>query len=176
MGQYFRPIILDSGGKIVVWMNAHMYDQGLKLMEHAFLENAFVCTFEFGLSPEGAHYKSRVVWAGDYAMVEPSHEANLYQQCSEYNLIHPKEKETTKYRFVVNHSKKQFVNKAHIPNAGGFSMHPLPFLTCEGEGNNSAYETKQPRLVGSWARDVISVEESAPLGYHEIVFDFVEVL
>lgn len=153
-----------------------MYHHGSKLMEHAFLDNPFVCTFEFGLSPDGIYHKSRVVWAGDYARVEPSHDTNLYQQCSEYNLIQPKEKETTKYRFVVNHSTRQYVDKTHIPNAGGSTLHPLPLLTCEGEGNNSAYTTKHPRLVGSWARDVISVEHTAPQGHQELAFDFVETM
>ena len=65
MGQYYYPIILDANGKIVMWMNGQTYNEGLKLMEHAYLRNSFVNTFEFALSPEGPHYKSRVVWAGD---------------------------------------------------------------------------------------------------------------
>ena len=92
MGQYYYPIILNSDGKIVVWMCAHNYNNGLKLMEHSYLGNNFVSTFEFGLSPEGPHYKSRVVWAGDYADKEPDNEKNLYQMCDEYTMISPQVK------------------------------------------------------------------------------------
>ena len=53
MGQYYYPIILDADGKIVVWMDPTAYVEGQKLMEHAYLRNPFVNTFEFALSPEG---------------------------------------------------------------------------------------------------------------------------
>ena len=53
MGQYYYAIILDAAGKIVVWMNAHAYGEGLKLMEHSYLDSSFVNTFEYHLSPEG---------------------------------------------------------------------------------------------------------------------------
>ena len=72
MGQYYYPIVLSADGKIVVWMLAHRYGNGLKLTEHSFIGNNFVSTFEFGLSPEGIYHKSRVVWAGDYADNEPN--------------------------------------------------------------------------------------------------------
>ena len=65
MGQYYYPIILDENGKIRVWMCAHNYQNGLKLMEQSFMNNNFVCTFEFDFRPEGPYHKSRVVWAGD---------------------------------------------------------------------------------------------------------------
>ena len=37
MGQYYYPIILDENGKIIVWMYAHEYGNGLKLTEHSFI-------------------------------------------------------------------------------------------------------------------------------------------
>jgi len=173
MGQYYYPIILNAQGKIVMWMNAHHYKNGLKLTEHSFLGNKFVSTFEFALSPEGIYHKSRVVWAGDYADAEPDAE-NLYHQCNEYQQIIPQEKETSRFRFVVNHTKKQFVDKSKIPTNDGYTLHPLPLLTCEGNGRGGGDYRDAPPLVGSWARDVISVEEVAPAGFEEIVFDLVE--
>lgn len=174
MGQYYCPIILDSTGKILVWMNSHLYGNGAKLTEHSFLKNNFVCTFEFGLSPEGIYHKSRVVWAGDYADNEPN-DTNLYNKCNEYNLIIPEEKITTRYRFVVNHSKKQYVDKSKIPTKG-YTLHPLPILTVEGNGRGGGdYHSNSP-LIGSWARDIISVEETVPESYNELIFDLVEDL
>ena len=173
MGQYYYPIILDADGKIIVWMQAHMYGNGLKLMEHSFIGNNFVSTFEFGLSPEGPHHKSHVVWAGDYADDEPDGE-NLYNQCEEYRMIRPEEKDTTRFRFVVNHTKKQFVDKTKVASRGGYTIHPLPLLTCEGNGRGGGDYRGDSPLVGSWARDVISVEVDAPEGFEEIIFDLVE--
>ena len=174
MGQYYYPIILDAEGKIVVWMNAHNYHNGLKLTEHSFLENNFVSTFEFALSPEGIYHKSRVVWAGDYADEEPDG-VNLYRQCNEYQQIIPQEKDTSRFRFVVNHTKKLFVDKNKVQkDRSGFRLHPLPLLTCEGNGRGGGdYRGDSPH-VGSWARDVISVEEDAPEGFQELAFDLVE--
>lgn len=178
MGQYYYPIVLGSDGKIIMWMNAHMYNNGLKLTEHSYIGNNFVSTFEFGLSPAGAHYKSRVVWAGDYADAEPEHTENLAHICTEYSLIRPEEKNTRMYRFVVNHSKKQFVDKTKVREVDGFALHPLPLLTVEGNGRGGGDygrgDTVSP-LVGSWARDVISVEETAPPDFEEIIFDLVIV-
>ena len=77
MGQYYIPIILGSQDPkefIRLWMDAHMYGNGLKLTEHSYIGNGFVCAFEFQISEDGPFYKSRVVWAGDYAEVEPGSE------------------------------------------------------------------------------------------------------
>ena len=152
-------------------MDAQMYNNGLKLTEHAYLKNTFVNTFEFSLSPGGVYYKSRVVWAGDYADKEPGQENNLYILCNEYKLIRPDPKDTVKFRFVVNHSKKQYVDKLKGPIEDEWTLHVLPLLTAEGNGRGGGdYHTKSP-LIGSWARDVISVEETAPLDFTELVFD-----
>jgi hypothetical protein len=175
MGQYYYPIILDKDGKIVVWMLAHSYGNGLKLMEHSWIGNNFVSTFEFALSPEGPHHKSRVVWAGDYADNEPDQEENLYRLCTEYNEIRPTEKSTNNYPIIVNHSKKLFVDKRKVPKSSeNFTIHPLPLLTVEGNGRGGGdYRGEEP-LVGSWARDVISVEETAPADFEELLFNIAE--
>ena len=169
MGQYYYPIILSSDGKIVVWMSAHNYSNGLKLTEHS---------FEFSLSPEGPYYKSRVVWAGDYADKEPDQEKNLYQMCNEYNMINPQVKDTTKYRYIINHSKKQFVDKMKVPTTRvdytNWALHPLSLLTCEGNGRGGGDYRDDAPIVGTWARDIISVDEVKPEGFEELVFDLVE--
>jgi hypothetical protein len=173
MGQYYYAVILDAQGKIVVWMNASPYGSGVKLMEHSYIDNAFVNTFEFSLSPEGALYKSRVVWAGDYADNEPGQENNLHQLCNEdeTKLIAPAKKDTSKYRYLVNHTKRQYVDKTKTGN-----LHPLPLMTVEGNGRGCGDIYDAPSFVGSWARDVISVEEEVPdtENFQEIVFDLGE--
>jgi hypothetical protein len=168
MGQYYYAVILDAQGKIVMWMNASPYGSGVKLMEHSYIDNAFVNTFEISLSPEGAFYKSRVVWAGDYADKEAGQEKNLHELCNddEKKLVVPAEKNASKYRYLVNHTKKRYFDKSKMQ-----SLHPLPLMTVEGNGRGGGDIYEAPYFVGSWARDVISVEEKMPEGFEEVVFE-----
>jgi len=168
MGQYYYPLILGADGKVLVWMSAHAYNNGLKLMEHSYIGNNFVSTFEYGLTPAGIYHKSRVVWAGDYADNEPDQPHNLYRLCNDYNQVNPSKQDTTKYKFVVNHTKQLFVDKSKIV---GKKIHPLPLLTAEGNGRGGGDYHGDSPLIGSWARDVISVEESAPADFEELLFD-----
>jgi hypothetical protein len=168
MGQYYYTIILDAEGKIVAWMNAYAYNQGVKLMEHSYLTSRYVNAVEFSLSPEGAYHKTRVVWAGDYADEEPGQAKNLNSLCDENNskLVRPDVISATKYRYIVNHTKKQYVDKSKVRN-----LHPLPLLTAEGNGRGGGDLEDAPAFVGSWARDVISVEETVSTGeFQELDF------
>jgi hypothetical protein len=91
--------------------------------------------------------------------------------CNEYTMIVPQEKDTTTYRYIVNHSKKQFVDKMACKSGEeGIKYHPLPLLTCEGNGRGGGDYRGDSPLIGAWARDVISVEEVAPLDFEELVF------
>ena len=96
MGQYYYPIILKGRAgeveEIKAWMNAHRYGNGLKLMEHSYIGNNFMSAFEYEIGPNGAHFMSRVVWAGDYADKEKEFGKNLYFICDESNEIIPEEK------------------------------------------------------------------------------------
>jgi len=179
MGQYYHPCILDALGKVLMWMNAHNYNNGLKLTEHSFMKNNFVNTFEYSLTPGQRFHKSRVVWAGDYADPEEGGEKNIYSMCDEYSMIECGEKDTTEFPFIVNHTKKLFVNKGKVPNKSyglqeGYTLHPLPILTAEGNGRGGGDYLSESMLVGSWARDVISVEKEMPAEFIEIIFDLTE--
>lgn len=79
-----------------------------------------------------------------------------------------------KYKYLINHSKMEFVNKSKVPNNDGWVIHPLPLLTCEGNGQGGGDYRGESPLIGSWARDVISVDCVKPKGYKEIIFDLVE--
>ena len=168
MGQYYYAIILNAEGVIVAWMEASAYGEGVKLMEHAYLNSAFVNAFESLLSPGGAYYKSRVIWAGDYADKENGQEKNLHELCDDTKLIRPDVESAAKYRFIVNHTKKQYVDKSRLN-----SLHPLPLLTAEGNGRGGGDLYDAPPIVGSWSRDVISVEETAIhlRGFTQVVFE-----
>jgi hypothetical protein len=198
MGQYYKPVILgekteENHETVKAWVYSHEYGDGLKLMEHSYQGNNFVSTFEKQLSRKGDYYKSRVVWAGDYADEEPDlkiinegkeYDANLYSLCNDKNEIKPKVSKTDTYQYILNHTKKEFVDKNKVPEIKdwkGAKIHPLPLLTCEGNGRGGGDFTGDEKgIVGSWARDVISVEKTNPLvtagamDYKEIIFDLNE--
>jgi hypothetical protein len=44
-------------------------------------------------------------------------------------------------------------------------------MTAEGNGRGGGDMHDAPSFVGSWARDVISVEEAVPEGFEQIVFE-----
>lgn len=88
-------------------------------------------------------------------------------------------------KYLVNLDKKQFINKTKAPKDGdGWKLHPLPLLTCEGNGRGGGdfhinTEKKQGNieLIGTWARDrisVVSTKAEIPKDFTELVFDLVE--
>ena len=90
--------------------------------------------------------------------------------CDDSKSLYFPEKDTSEYRYVVNHSKRVFVDKQATEED---KMHPLPLLTCEGNGRGGGdYIGEDPQhLVGSWARDIIAVTREPPEGYGEVHFD-----
>jgi hypothetical protein len=183
MGQYYIAIILADEPKKEPnkeyfeeeTIKAVMCPCGCKLMEHSYIGNSSVSRFEFSISPQGSFHKSRVVWAGDYADNELNMDINLYHMSCNKNFMICSNNidDTTKFRYIVNHTNMQFVDKNKIQ--GAQPIHPLPLLTCEGNGRGGGDFFADDRgLVGAWARDVISVEEEIPDGYVEIIFDLVE--
>jgi hypothetical protein len=47
-------------------------------------------------------------------------------------------------------------------------------LTCEGNGRGGGDFRGENKFVGTWARDIISVESKKPQGFTEIKPDFAE--
>jgi len=64
MGQYYHPIILGKNGGIKGYWYSHKIGQGLKLMEHSYLNNPLCNCVENYIAKNGG---ARLVWAGDYA-------------------------------------------------------------------------------------------------------------
>ncbi|KAH3759702.1 hypothetical protein Pelo_8486 [Pelomyxa schiedti] len=142
-------------------------------MEHSYQRNTFVTAFEFLLTPEGPAHMSRCVWAGDYADREPglsrNPDRNLYDMADADTLEQPPARSTAAYRYIVNHSKRQYVDKR------GADIHPLPLLLAEGNGRGGGdFEGSNQKMVGAWARDVISVEKTAPVGFTKLEWELEE--
>jgi hypothetical protein len=194
MGQYYKVIILADNMEIIrVWITPGAYNCGNKLMEHSYLNNKFMNAMEYLISINGMFYKSRIIWTGDYAdAVEPiqenddGEELNLYliaeQQYAKYISPYVNEKcidNMDKYRFIVNHTKKLYVDKQKCEeNSYGLCIHPLPLLVsdnCNGRGGGDYFGNNET-LCGTWRNDVISVEKSIDtlIDYKELECNFEE--
>jgi hypothetical protein len=173
MGQYFSPIVLnDKKTQPKAWVYSHNFGSGLKLMEHSWMKNPFVGAFESLIlkNPEN------IVWGGDYADNVKGCKTNLYDRCKESTEVIPTKITTLKEsRYIINHDKKEFVDKTKVPtDADGWRIHPLPLLTCNSNGRGGGDFRGESELVGKWAYDKISVDSKKPKGYAELIFDLVE--
>lgn len=175
MGQYYKPILLDESGKPEAWAYSHDYNNGLKLMEHSYIGNNFVQRVEAELVEK----PRRLVWAGDYAKHEPDMDDNLYGMLDDSNKLHPGGI-TIECRYLINHDKKQYVNLDKVEDDGDpqypLRIHPLPLLTCEGNGQGGGDFRGDSPLVGSWARDHIQLTNTLDglVGFTELVPAFSE--
>lgn len=128
MGQYYMPTLIDQEGNIKS-LNAHNFDNGLKLTEHSWignnLVNAVLCLIE--------NNPMRIAWIGDYskdpyedayAKALPQQEFMHYYDAvwgEDDRLIIPASSFSPKkldgictlktiHKFIVNHTKKQFIH------------------------------------------------------------------
>jgi hypothetical protein len=79
-----------------------------------------------------------------------------------------------KYQYILNHTTKQFVDKTKVPINDGWQIHPLPLLTCEGNGRGGGDYLGDNTIIGTWARHIISVDKQVPEDYTELIFNITE--
>lgn len=91
--------------------------------------------------------------------------------------------EDTDLRFLINDDRKEYVDLWEVPSIDGYRVHPLPLLTCDGNGRGGGdYNGLNNKMVGSWARNFIRVAEHdwntvknlQESGYKKIVPNFME--
>ena len=208
MGQYYAPVVIGgdgvSGPMVRWWFFAHMYGNGLKLMEHSYVGNDFVRAVETFLRLDGG---VRLVWAGDYADAEPDgknlwqrtldatgedhdysrcvaitsaleplypgHEPVLKRMTAASHQVEMKLAADADCRYVINLDTEQYVDTDLAPQAEpGWDarIHPLPLLTCEGNGRGGGDYHGSSAVIGSWARARITVSGRVPQGFSELDF------
>ena len=198
MGQYYMPCSLTGDKENVKsfvyshsiksrWKTAdgRMVTSGelLKLMEHSYLKNKMMLCVEALLVEGGEWHKTPIVWAGDYSDAVRG-DLNYFNMCERTDegehiakeLI-PKPltaKQAKEFRFIVNHTKKEFVDKTKVPSNDGWQIHPLSLLTSSGNGRGGGDFRGENEFVGTWATDIISVEKEIPADFKEIVPNFIE--
>jgi len=180
MGQYYKPISIEKKE----YVYSHEYDNGLKLMEHSWIGNNFVGVVEDLIAEGGRWYGDRIVWAGDYADEEKNRKSNLFSLTEKDKCKINPAPTGTKYRYVVNMDTMEFVDTKKVPlsdiwkDENGkeypYAIHPLPLLTCEGNGRGGGDFHKDDPLVGAWARNRVTVSKTKPKNFTEIEFNLFE--
>jgi len=128
MAQYYLLVNLD----LLQFMCSRDYGSGLTLMEHSWLHDSFVGVI-VGLFLDSITGKT-------------GREKTLYDYCREdedeamlpVKKVVPVLQDGRDAIFIVNHSKQQFASLISLPEEDpgvpGWQIHPLPLLTCCGNG------------------------------------------
>jgi len=184
MGQYFMPVNLDKRQ----FVDPHDYGSGLKLMEHSWLENGLVNAILYLLRPGGNWHRNRIVWAGDYMdkglflkeFGKRAKDKTLYafmdkSGANASGKITPRIPDGPVLRYLINHTLKEYVNLTHLPaDADGWCIHPLPLLTCSGNGHGGGDFNGENAFVERWAGTELSASYEPPENMTEIHPDFIE--
>ena len=107
-----------------------------------------------------------------------SHDETIPKNKNKYDYKYKKIAPTSA-KYLINYDKKEFVNKTKVPKDNdGWKIHPLPLLTCEGNGRGGGdFRGDKVKLVGRWSRDKIGVvtkKTEIPKDFKEIIFDLTE--
>jgi hypothetical protein len=176
MGQYYSPVSMERKEHVY----SHDFGNGLKLMEHSYIGNNFVAVVENLIAKGGHWYGDRIVWAGDYADPENENGPNLHEICSENKIpvgmvsdVHDK-----KNQYLVNMDTNEFVDMKKVPVSDVYGdqeyvIHPLPLLTCEGNGRGGGdFRGSDPQnLIGKWARCRVTIQKTKPKKGTELFFN-----
>ena len=197
MGQYYQSVIGSERG----WSKKVYYpldfDNGLKLMEHSYIDTEFMKKIHSIL------YKNprRVLWVGDYA----NEKGDVFYSKSNRNLetpprsipvynfvwgrnrsrntdIEPGSVVDYENSFLVNHTPRGYLDMKKYCNVSKYNtwgiIDPLPILTVVGNGRGGGdYSGTNENRIGSWKWHLISIEDSPPDGYSEFKarnYSFVE--
>lgn len=170
MGQYYMPVNIDN----YQYIYPHDFGSGAKLMEHSWLLNPFVGTVMSLIHPSGSWGPCRLVWAGDYmdgGLYIPDNDGpvsistrqkdyTLHSYCGEKGVkaARPPIKDGLSFGYILNHDKKLYVDLKDLPDVDGWIVHPLPLLTCSGNGRGGGDYRSEEDIdnVGSWAGDTVS--------------------
>ena len=186
MGQYYYPV-LSKDGKTNFTAFRDKRPGGLKLMEHSWWDVELPNAVAQKMYGDPAH----LWWMGDYAVDDDTPDTDPVLMAA-YKAAHGNEREpeiaSTYDEFnldglvLCNHTRRIFMDcdKYHEAlkdkDEDGWVIHPLPLLTAvgNGKGGGDYFADNDRESVGTWAGDLISVENEAPKGYTEVEYRFYE--
>lgn len=178
MGQNFKVINLDKKEYLAPWD----YGNNSEIMRHSWIGNGFVCAVEKLLSKNEKWYQNRIVWAGDYMdnglfLDKNIINKNLYNYAiDKFIRINPIIEIEDMGRFVINYTKKEFVDKERCIGGKRWNVHPLPLLISSGNGKGQndykPINDLDKKYIGIWAGDIISIENDIIKDFKEIIPNF----
>ena len=177
MGQYYKIFMCKEDGSEPRAYTSYDYNNGAKLMEHAYYGNEFV---EVALSQiaDNNGEPLRIWWVGDYATVE-----DIPEEKKKYNPIfnawtsqcdskfNPTPFDYEKQRYLVNVSTHEYIDLMSVyeqNKVSGWtgSIHPLPLLTAVGNGRGGGdyhgESATNKKSVGIWAGDLLQIVDKIP--------------
>ncbi len=204
MGQYYRAIVKKQNGRNEVY-NRYVIRNGkeeymmAKLTEHSWWLNEFVNAV--CLAVYERKEQNRIAWIGDYAnsFLESIGEKSFNglngkqikrlteQTWNCKGISVPVTDFTLDGLFLINHTKKEYIDCTKYFNVsnmrskyGDWCMHPLPILTCIGNGlgggdYHSPTANSTEEYIGYWAWDEISLANNPVEDFKEIQPIFKEI-
>jgi hypothetical protein len=202
--EYVSPYDYGSGAKLMEhsWLRNDFVNAVVSLLFTGgrWCKTRFVWTGDYS---EQKHFVKKTTtrdYAKYYAEKEPEYavkypenlKPNLYDLCmDEHDFEKPPyfrkffapvipaipDSPTRKtFHFIVNHTKKEYVNIYVCPKDGdGWIIHPLPLLTCDSFDGGGSHDKDANRYCGVWTGDVIEVVSERPSkDFTEIHPDFIE--
>ena len=181
MGQYYTPLTQkgdDLKTRTSYTLKYKGEHNGYKLTEHSWWYNPAMNAFVRLI------YRNplRVAWVGDYSKDKAVSKENHFQEFIRDNRNREVELSVEGLDlgglYLVNHSKKVFLDCSDYYNrcaTDGWCLHPISLLTAVGNGEGGGdYYGENSSDVGTWAWDIISVEDEPPKDFNEVKYTFIE--
>lgn len=187
MGQYYKVCINYLGGKKedTYYSDRRVKGEGrelAKLIEHSYFGNVLMDSVADVLH----HYETKLAWIGDYS--EKDEVADItkgeasYDDCwgddSKDDFEFNKAEFDYFRKFLVNLTKKEYISfDDYMKKAKSeWQLNPISIMTAIGNGRGGGdYFSRSKRkmnLVGSWAWDVITIDDEEPKGMRKLNVDF----
>ena len=195
MGQYYQAILKDPESRRMIRGNPHHFCEGIKLMEHGYVDSTFVNIVFSMLRDHPMH----LTWVGDYAerrdLNKFGTDPNLVNKFIKFAWEAPeKDSQQIERHYdgeklsgmwfgqftVINHTKKEFFNQNKYWNRNfsgtnpraEYAIDPLVALTAVGNGKGGGdFWGKGDEEVGRWATDLIEIVSISDVGEKSLIRD-----
>ena len=173
-----RACVLDKNGDFegenLYHLSGEKYDDNDKVIRRAKPKL-------YELDNDGEYYKRNE--SGEYIKDEKGKRIPCFNEEEKHARLVELAQDNEELRFLINDDRKEYVDLWAVPTVDGLRVHPLPLLTCEGNGRGGGdYHGLNNNMVGIWARNFIRVAENdwgllkdlEAHGYKKIVPNFME--
>ena len=166
MGQYYMPII--KRGNKLRRVYSHDFGNGLKLMEHSYIDNNFVNVVANNLVENPA----QLYWVGDYAEVNDFVSPSMFDRIYGYAWNRKTKRRTTLEEtnedfdwnqdwYFVNTTQKKYIKMPKF-KPEFWTYNPISLLTAIGNGRGGGDYWGDNNMVGCWAGDKVYLSMLRP--------------